>query len=310
MLDPQTRQTMDTLASQGVASISQVTPAEARQAYLQRKALTQPDPVDLARVQDYEIETSANIRVTARLYDPGRTDKHGLTVYFHGGGFVIGSIDTHDTLCRKLCQTSGHRVLSVDYRLAPEHPFPAAFDDCLAVTRWACKNATELGIDPARIAVAGDSAGGQLAATVSLALRDDAQIRLAYQLLIYPVTDALMNQPSIERNGSGYVLTRLNLETYYRYYLPDQNQRHDWRASPLLAENLAGLPPAMILTAGFDPLHDEGLAYADRLAQSGVRTEYLCFERQIHGFLPMGRMIDEANLAVDICGLALARALD
>ena len=311
MIDPQAKALMEVLARQGVASVSQVGPVLAREAYMVRKAISQPDPVPVGEVRDFEIAGDAGHPVPVRLYRPDQpgTTPCGLTVYFHGGGFVIGSIESHDALCRQLCQSSGHAVLSVDYRLAPEHPFPAAFDDCLAVTRWVHANAAQIRINPQRIAVAGDSAGGQLAAVVALALREDREISLAFQLLIYPITDALMRQPSIERNGSGYMLTKANLEAYYGHYWPEQPSRHDWRASPLLAEDLSNLPPALILTAGFDPLHDEGLAYADRLSASGVPTRYVCFERQIHGFMPMGRVIDEASLALDVCALALAKAL-
>ena len=311
MIDPQAQALMEVLARQGVASVSQVTPAIAREAYLMRKAITQPEPVTVGEVRDFEVTGDLHHPIPVRLYRPSQpsSDTTGLTVYFHGGGFVIGSIESHDVLCRQLCEDSGHAVLSVDYRLAPEHPFPAAFDDCLAVTRWVHRHAAQIQINPQRIAVAGDSAGGQLAAVVGLALRQDREIRLAFQLLVYPITDALMSQPSIERNGSGYMLTKANLEAYYGHYWPDFSSREDWRSSPLMAKDLSGLPPALILTAGFDPLHDEGLAYADRLSGSGVPTRYLCFERQIHGFMPMGRVIDESNLALEVCALTLANAL-
>ena len=312
MIDPQAQALMDRLAQQGIASVSQSTPAVAREAYLVRKAITQPEPVAVGEVQDFEVKGQESQHpIPVRLYRPSHpcSEMTGLTVYFHGGGFVIGSIESHDVLCRQLCEASGHAVLSVDYRLAPEHPFPAAFDDCLAVTRWVHSHANQIRINPQRIAVAGDSAGGQLAAVVALALRQDRQIRLAFQLLVYPITDALMSQPSIERNGKGYMLTKANLQAYYGHYWPEISSRNDWRASPLLAEDLSDLPPALILTAGFDPLHDEGLAYADRLSRSSVPTQYLCFERQIHGFMPMGRVIDESNLALEVCALALANAL-
>jgi acetyl esterase len=230
-------------------------------------------------------------------------------VYFHGGGFVIGSIETHDSLCRQLCTESGYAVFSVDYRLAPEHVYPAASEDCLAATRWVHRHAKELKIDADRIAVGGDSAGGQLAAVTALTLRDDPAIKLAFQLLIYPLTDILMQSDSITRNGQGYLLTRENLDYYYGHYFPDKNRRHEWGASPLLAPHLTGLPPALVLTAGYDPLHDEGLAYADALSKAGVRTQYVCFSRQIHGFMPMGKVIEEANLAVSVCASALKRAI-
>jgi acetyl esterase len=226
----------------------------------------------------------------------------------HGGGWTIGDVDTHDVLCRSLCQQAGVVVLSVDYRLAPEHPFPAAFHDTLSAFRWAVEQAKMLGIDPARMAVGGDSAGGNLAAAAALALRSEA-VAPAYQLLIYPATDMNMRHPSHTSNGQGYLLTRPVMDWFSKNYLPNIADRNDWRASPLLAADLAHLPPALVLTAGFDPLCDEGLAYADALSTAGVATEYVCFERQIHGFITMGRVLREAAAAIDVCAGALRRNL-
>jgi acetyl esterase len=232
-----------------------------------------------------------------------------LLVYFHGGGWTIGDLDTHDVLCRTLCATAGIAVLSVDYRLGPEHRFPAAVDDAVAATRFARAQAAALGIDPARIAVGGDSAGGNLAAVVCLALRDAGEPLPAFQLLIYPATDMRAVAPSHEANGQGYLLTRDSVAYYRGHYIADAAEWPDWRASPLLATDHAHLPPALVLTAGFDPLRDEGRQYADALSGAGVPTQLVCFGRQVHGFVTMGRVIDEANTALDLCASALVRAL-
>ncbi|MFO1274408.1 MAG: alpha/beta hydrolase, partial [Rubrivivax sp.] len=192
-------------------------------------------------------------------------------------------------------------------RLAPEHRFPAAPDDCLAAVRWARANAAALGVDAARIAVGGDSAGGNLAAVTAIAERDAGRA-LAYQLLIYPATDMRAVAPSHQSNGQGYLLTADSIAYYRGHYMPDPGTWSDWRASPLLAKDLSKLPPALVLTAGYDPLVDEGRQYADALSEAGNRVQYVCFQRQIHGFATMGRVIDEATTALDLCAAALKRA--
>jgi acetyl esterase len=199
--------------------------------------------------------------------------------------------------------------VSVDYRLAPEHPFPAAVDDTLAALRWVQRESAELGIDAARLAIGGDSAGANLAAVAALAARDAGGPALAFQLLIYPATDQRQGAPSHAALGEGYLLTRDSMHYYRRHYLPEAAQYEDWRASPLLHPDLSRLPPAFVLTAGYDPLRDEGLAYAQRLTDAGSRSTQLCFERQIHGFITMGRVIGEANDALRLCAAALRAAL-
>ncbi|MBC7717507.1 MAG: alpha/beta hydrolase [Pseudorhodobacter sp.] len=231
-----------------------------------------------------------------------------VLVFFHGGGWVIGDLDTHDTLCRELANASGCAVIAVDYRLAPEQPFPAAFDDCVAATEWVRVHAVSLGLDPHRMAVGGDSAGGNLAAAVAIAQRD-AGTPLAFQLLIYPATDQRGGTPSHVSNGQGYLLTTDTMNYYRDHYVSDPSDHLDWRASPVLCPDLTGLPAALVLTAGYDPLRDEGLYYAQRLSDSGCVTTYVCFERQIHGFILMGKVIDEAHSAVAFCAGELRRAL-
>jgi acetyl esterase len=248
--------------------------------------------------------------VGARLYTPATgTAPPPVLAYFHGGGWTIGDLDTHDVLCRQLCVQSGAAVLSVDYRLGPEQRFPAAFDDCLAATRWLQREGAALGVDARRLAIGGDSAGGNLAAAVAIALRDGGDAAPALQLLIYPATDMRALAPSHTTNAQGYLLTADSIAYYRGHYIEAPVDWADWRASPLLAADLSRLPPALVLTAGYDPLRDEGRQYADALSAAGNRAQYVCFERQIHGFITMGRLLDEAHTAVDLCASALRRAL-
>jgi acetyl esterase len=231
-------------------------------------------------------------------------------VFFHGGGWTIGDLDTHDVVCRQLANGARCAVFSVDYRLAPENPFPAAVDDCMAATAFVSKNSVSLGIDRKRIAVGGDSAGGNLAAVVSILARDAGGPAIAFQLLIYPATDQRGGFPSHERNGKGYLLTRESMDFFRACYLPRREDWSDWRASPLLAKDLSRLPPAFVLTAGFDPLVDEGRAYAERLAREGVKVEYREYEGMVHGFVLMGGVVDRANAAVADCAAALKAAFE
>jgi acetyl esterase len=307
MLDPQARALLDLMVERGVPPTHTLSPADARRIYLERRFFTQPDPAEVGLVQDLAAGT-----VALRLYRPLGAAADAMLpvlVYFHGGGWVIGDRDTHDSLCRQLSNASGCAIVSVDYRLGPEHRFPAAVDDGVQATRWVREHAAALKLDASRLAVGGDSAGGNLAAVVCLALRESRQLLPAFQLLIYPATDMRMVAPSHRINGEGYLLTRDTMNYFRAHYIPDAARWNDWRASPMLAPNLSGLPPALVLTAGFDPLRDEGRQYADALSTAGVRTQYVCFERMIHGFILMGRMIDEANTAVDLCGSVLRRAL-
>jgi acetyl esterase len=283
---------------------------QARQSYSQRRAYTQPEAPAVQRVTDHAI-AAGTTRITVREYQPlqnNATAPLPALLYLHGGGWTIGDLETHDVLCRSLCNQAQCVVLSVDYRLAPEHPFPAAYDDTLAAFNWAVTEAQALGIDASRIAIGGDSAGGNLAAAACIGLHDKP-VQPAFQLLIYPATDMRAVAPSHQRNGQGYLLTSDSIAWFTAQYLPHAANADDWRASPLLASTHANLPPAMVITAGFDPLRDEGLQYADALSAAGVATEYLCFERQIHGFITMGRVLREANTAISLCALALRAAL-
>ncbi len=308
MLDPQAQSLIQLLADNRVPAVNELSVADARKAYKDRRSYSQPEPPAMAAVQDLSIPTPGGA-LPVRLFRPtAQTTPQPALVYFHGGGWTIGDLDTHDVLCRQLAQASGAVVISVDYRLGPEHKFPAAYDDALAATREAFAQASAWGLDPQRIAVGGDSAGGNLAAAVCLGLRG-TDCAPAFQLLIYPATQQKPDTHSYHANGEGYVLTKAAMHWFTDHYLRSDADVSDWRASPLAATDHSGLPPALVITAGYDPLRDEGLLYADALSRAGTACQYLCFERQIHGFITMGRIIDEANTAIELCGAALRRAL-
>jgi acetyl esterase len=311
MLHPQTRALLDLMIERRVPPTHTLTPDEARRAYRDRRTFTQPTPPQIGAVRELKAP-GPHGEIPLRLYRPlgsASADVLPVLVYYHGGGWVIGDLDTHDTLCRQLANGSGCSVVAVDYRMGPENRFPAAVDDAIAATRWVYRQAAELRIDPERIAVGGDSAGGNLAAVVAIAARDARDLPIAFQLLIYPATDQRRTAPSHASNGQGYLLTSETMAYFTGHYIADPAQYLDWRSSPLLHENLAGLPPALVLTAGYDPLRDEGLAYAQRLTEAGNRSTHICFERQIHGFILMGKVIDEANTAVTLCAAVLRREL-
>ena len=310
MLDPQAQTLLRLIAERGIPAFNAQTPVEARQAYLMRKSFTQPDPPAVSRSHDHVVDLhGAHIKI--REFRPENISASAVLpalVYYHGGGWVIGDVDTHDVLCRQLCQASGCAVFSVDYRLAPEHVFPAAYDDAQAAFQWVAGNASSLHVNAKHIAVGGDSAGGNLAAAVCLGAKDTSH-QPAFQLLIYPATLMYPDTQSYHDNGEGYALTADVMHWFMDHYLPSRDMAHDWRASPLKAESHAGLPPALVITAGFDPLRDEGRLYADALSAAGSSAEYICFERQIHGFITMGRVMREAHTGVAVCADALKRYL-
>ena len=247
--------------------------------------------------------------VPARLYlpEPNGTPP-GLLVFFHGGGWVIGDLDSHDNICRSLTNRSGHAVLSSDYRLAPEAPFPAGLGDCIQATRWAHANAAALGVDPDRLAIGGDSAGANIAAVVAHV----APAPIAFQLLVYPVTDGRMNTDSYDQNAEGYFLTKSSMQWFLDHYLAGGvGSVEDPRVSPLLVsdEVLAQCPPALVITAGFDPLRDEGVAYANRMASLGVKVSHVEFTGQFHGFFSLPHMLADGRAAHALAAEALTLAL-
>jgi acetyl esterase len=259
--------------------------AEAREEIRREAFSVAGTPIPVARVEERTV-AGAGGPLRARLYVPaGVSDPAPLLVYLHGGGWVLGDLDTHDQPCRFLAQAAGVLVLSVEYRLAPEHPFPAAVDDCLAALRFAIHAADDLGADPPRVAVGGDSAGGNLAAAVARLALIDGGPAPAFQLLIYPVTDLSRKRESYRHFREGFFLTESQMDWYCEHYLPDQESALDPRASPLLAPDLSGLPPAHVVTAGFDPLRDEGEDYADALRAAGVRVTHTRERGLCHGFV-------------------------
>jgi acetyl esterase len=246
--------------------------------------------------------------VPVRAYRPkgaGKDEILPALVYYHGGGWVIGDLDTHDVVCRTLANGARCAVFSVEYRKAPESPFPAAVDDCFAALNFVAKQS---GINSKHLAVGGDSAGGNLATVMALMARDAGGPAISFQVLIYPGADQRMAHASIKRNGEGYLLTEKSMLYFRAHYLPNDKDWLDWRASPLLAKSLAGLPPALVLTAGFDPLVDEGREYAERMQKEGVAVEYRNYPDMVHGFITMGRVLDTANAALADCARALKKA--
>jgi acetyl esterase len=310
-IDPGAQQVIDLIKAAGRPPYETVGHMEARRLYLEARRVLQPDPPPIGEMRDLAAPGPAG-PISIRLYRarPGKArDKQPALIYFHGGGWVIGNLDSHDGVCRGLANGADCTVLSVDYRLAPEHKFPAAVDDAVAATQWIAENAKHLGIDGDRLAVGGDSAGGNLAAVVAQHARDRSVPKLCFQLLIYPACDMSMTLPSITELAEQLPLTRSTMKWFVDLYLRGAGDVGDWRASPLRAENLADLPPAYVLTAGCDPLRDEGEAYAAALKAAGVPVEAKRFDGQIHGFMTMGKFIPDAAKGMSEMSAALRRAL-
>jgi len=283
------------------------TPAELKERYRRGRFTNQPDLPQVDRTREYLIPSPAG-EIRTRLYrGAGTADRPILPVlvYFHGGGWMQGDLDTHEWHCRSIANAGQCAVLAIDYRTTPEHVFPAAYDDALAATRWVFENAALLKIDPARISVGGDSAGGNLAAAVALALRDEGRLHLHSQILLYPAVDLTMSGPYYGRFTKGVILTDDLMRTFIDAYIPNPAQRQDWRASPLLAPSLKGLPPTFLLIAGFDPLSAEDEAFATRLEKEGVPVTRKRFPGQMHGFLSNARLLPKALQAVEEIGKAL-----
>jgi acetyl esterase len=307
-LDPQCQALVDAAARSG-SPFDSSDPRAARRGYDAGTLVYRHATPPLNSVANVVFAGPAdNVRV--RIYRPRGVDAPApALVYFHGGGWVVGNLESHDHLCRYLAAQARVVVVAVDYRLAPEHKFPAAFDDCVAAVRWVAASADELGVDAKRLAVGGDSAGGSLAAACALAIRDEAWPMLRLQLLLYPSTDFTADTASMRENASGYLLTRDAMEQFIDWYLPTRIARTDPRASPQLAPDHSGLPPACILSAEFDPLRDEAHVYADTLEHAGVAVERKCYAGMVHGFMRMGGRVDRALTALDDAAAALRRAL-
>lgn len=310
-LDPQAKALLEQMAANPDAPrLIDLPPAGGREMYRAMAAMLDPQGVPIGKTEDRTIPGPAG-EIPVRIYTPVAAGGTGpALVYYHGGGWVIGDLETHDALCRTLANEAGCKVIAVDYRLAPEHPFPAAIDDAYAAVKWVEANASEIGIDPNRIAVAGDSAGGNLAAAVSLRAKAEKGPHIAFQLLIYPVTDAPRTTQSYKDFAEGHMLEADGMDWFWNHYVlsAGADPKNPY-AAPLHAESLSGLPPAYVVTAGFDVLRDEGKAYAEALKTAGVEVEYVNYEGMIHGFFNMQGVLDVAREAVKAAAKALKEAL-
>ena len=299
-LHPQAQVILQMMAAAGGPVIQDSDAAEFREYYNSRQL---PSTEEVFEIRD----VSAG-GVPSRLYRPNADKNLGLLVFYHGGGWVIGGLDSHDSVCRSLANRMGHAVLSVDYRLAPEHRFPAAVEDAMCSLRWAYENAAELGINPDRIAVGGDSAGGNLAAIVS----QQRPVPIVFQMLIYPATDMTASFPSHIENAGGPVLTKQAMEWFTNHYMPADADRKDPLASPHFAPDsmLKGAPPALIITAELDPLRDEGEEYGRRLIANGVTASVVRYNGMFHSFFQMHQLLDDANTAHTLAASMVAKALN
>jgi acetyl esterase len=309
-LDPHLQQLLDDLGAGEGPPLSELTLDEARAGLaMLYEQLNDPGPQDLA-TEDLIIRGPAG-PMPARLYRPPATGDRPppILVWLHGGGFVLGDLETADSMARQLCAQAGVLVVSVDYPLAPEHPFPAAPEACYEATRWVADRAADLGGDRARVAVGGDSAGGNLAAVTALLARDRGGPALAFQLLVYPVTDLTGSYPSMRENSQGYLLTEQDMLWFREQYLPAGADLEDPVASPIYTPDLAGLPPALIITAEFDPLRDEGEAYAKLLEHAAVPVTVSRYDGMIHGFFGMTALVEGGRIAVAEAAAALRTAL-
>jgi acetyl esterase len=304
-LDPDAAAVFKAFQEAGRPPYETLSPAEAREFYRQSRIATHPEPPELRSVEPLAIPSSAG-SIPARIYTPLQLRQaDGLApclVFFHGGGWVIGDLDSHDVVCRKLADAGRLIVISVDYRLAPEHKFPAAVDDAIAATSWVADHAHQLGIDASRLSVGGDSAGGNLAAVVAIAARDGNGPAIAGQVLIYPAIDFALTHPSHREPETSILLTHSAIKWFRDHYLNGAAEVRDWRASPARATTLIGLPPAYVLTAGADPLRDEGDEYAMHLKEAGVPLTHRTFPGQFHGFFTMGKLLQQANIAAGEIG--------
>jgi acetyl esterase len=310
-LHPQIEEVLRVMAAANLRPIEAMTPAEAREQMEATARARKAEPLPVARVEERAMPGPAG-PIRLRLYWPNASSSGGpvpAIVYYHGGGHVIGSLDTHDLIARNLCAGAEALIASVDYRMGPEHKFPAAVEDCFAALQWVHGNASELGGDPARFGVHGDSAGANLAAVVALMARDAGAPRLRLQSLVYPVGDYTMSTPSYDKFATGYgILTREAMAWFRQHYLRSPADAEDWRASPIRAPNLAGVAPAIVITAECDVLHDDGQGYAEALRRAGVAVEYREYKGMIHAFFGMVPAVDDAMNAQRTVWAAFKRA--
>jgi acetyl esterase len=299
-LDPDASAVFQAMKEANRPPYDTVSPAEAREMSRQTRPAVQPDPPDMAAIENVPVPAPHGA-IPVRIYRPLTLPKTGLApglVFYHGGGWVIGDLESHDVACRQIATEAGMIVTAVDYRLAPEHKFPAAVDDSIAATKWIAANAEKLGIDATRLFVGGDSAGGNLAAVVAMHARDNGGPRIRGQVLIYPVTDLAMTTASYRDPDTGVLLTHALMCWFRDHYLVGPAEIDDWRASPLRMVNLKDLPPAFVLTVGADPLHDEGEEFAGRLKRAGVAVTHVDYPGQFHAFITMGRILPKAQVLI------------
>lgn len=316
-LDPLVKAFLDQAAAIPRPKMWQLPPAAARASFAGMMGLVGPQNVAVGKVENLSIPVGAHgpgpeREIPARAYAPVAisSEPHAALIFFHGGGFVVGGLDTHDGICRMLCSEGNLRVIAVDYRLAPEHTYPAALDDAMAATAWIAANAAQLGIDPGRIAVGGDSAGGMLAAIVTHLARDKGGPQLAYQLLMFPNTQMVGETASLNEFGVGYFLERHTVEWFNSQYAPSEADRASPLVSPLRADNFAGLPPAYVMLGGFDPLHDEGMAYAQKLREAGVAVTIADHADMVHCFIYLQTVLPQAHVALADAAHAVSAALE
>lgn len=301
---------MRALHDAGVPALGSVAPEVARASYTESRRRLQPPLAPVSAVRDLIIPRHG-MPLRARLYQGAQAEQdQPCLVFLHGGGWVLGSIESHDGLCRHLAQRAACAVLSVDYRLAPEHPYPAALEDGVLALTWLADNAAGLGIDATRLAMGGDSAGGNLAAVLALLGRDGTVPPAVFQLLFYPATDLTQEHGHDEGLAAEIPLTAQAMRYFIAHYIPDPQTRGAWKASPLRAESLAGAPPAFVLTCGHDPLHSEGRLYAARLEQEGVPVTSLHLSDQVHGILNLGGAVTAAGMILDLAAAAMRNAFN
>lgn len=305
-LDPVYKAMLDQMAAAGGPALTELPVSAFRDVYRQMQPLA--PQLTVGAVEDRRIPGPGG-DIPIRIYRPAGSAVAPVVLNFHGGGWVIGDLDTADAQCREMCRRAGVVVVSVDYRLAPEHRYPAAADDCYAATVWAAANAASFGGDGARLAVGGDSAGGNLAAVVALMARDREGPTIRLQVLVYPVTNARFDTGSYADNGEGYMLTRTTMQWFWDHYAPDEGPRMEAYASPLQASDLTGLPPALVMTAEYDPLRDEGEDYAARLIKAGVPTQCIRWPGLIHGFFANSLTVPAAEPPMARACAALREAL-
>ena len=311
-LDAIVKGLLDQMAADPMPKLWEVPPAQGREMYRMMAQALEPQGIAIGKIENTYFIGPSGDQIKVRVYSPvaGGSAALPALVFFHGGGWVIGDLETHDALCRTLTNETGARVIAVDYRLAPEHKFPAAIDDSYAAVKWVEANASTLGVDANRIAVAGDSAGGNISAVVCQMAKRQGGPHIVFQLLLYPVTQMHANTGSMKSFAEGYFLEKQAMDWFFDQYASPGTDPNDWRISPLTASDLSGLPRAYVVTAGFDPLRDEGKAYADKLNHAGVAAVYIDYPGMVHGFFNMSGVVPQSREAISAAAKALRKAFE